>query len=587
MNNSIYLKENPCANMARPCGRSVNVFYRHGEEYLFDHFDFSKFKGASEYIFYELARRFKDPSIAGEFSYKGVELLSCFKLLLYNYASYSAILVSALINFVKANPQGTIYIAGEDTDWETPFIHQILQACAPEVQNRVSVMNIVPENMVKMKSAGIGSSLKAFLKDHAWPKEASLCYGRPEIVLFSDYQRIKSLIPLLHSSTVFFTDFKSPKIFIRSLIDRVSFCQISDMHGDRKLYGDIVNNMNKRIHGSDIFKDMTVEGIGLGTILKQKMGQLLLTQAPDLLCKIDKIHEFFARHPSIKTALLDEDVTPAKNAFCKVAKDHSVSTHVECHGALGGAQSFLPLTADLFFAWGIEQRDTLVRWGCPSEKIIISGCSRYNQYKKIPDFDVRKQIFRKIRFSEGMKTVLFVPHQRYASRSPVEKNIFEGNKKILDIILGYSGIQVIIKLHPGDNSLGYYKARCKESDVKCRVKVMKRFDPYLLIKSSDFMIVHDSTMAVDGFVLGRNVIFFPVVGARSDTINSTISDFEKYNVFYCPSDMKDFKKRFDLLLKDSGSRPERSRWDEARRNCINADEPLPEETISRYLLGSL
>ena len=584
MSRYTFIKESPLAETPEFCQWSVNTFFKPTEEYLFDYFNFSAFKDTYDRIFFELTRRLIENESSEKTSYLGVELLSCFKPYLFNYASSSAILISALINFIKANPHDIVYISKDGHDRGTPNLYQAISACLPEAQQYVRSVKFAPKTL--HEGHANESTVISALKSYLWPKEMHFSFNKPTIAFFSDYQRIKCFIPSLRNAAIFFTNCKSPKTFFLSLKERISYKQIGEMGENKEQYAKVADSINQQMQNTNIFKGMKTEECDLEIILKQKINQLCQSQLPGLLYQIDKMHRFFIKRPFIKTVLLDEDITPPKNAFCKIARKHSVSSFVECHGSLYGAYSFLPLSANRIFAWGSEQKNTLVQWGCPIEKIVTSGCSRYQQYQQPDDAKVRKKIFRQFKFDEGVKTIVFVPQSRLSELCFIEKIVFERIESILDIILKYPNLQIIIKLHPSDTGLNYYKNRCNQPDVRCKVRILKKFDPYLLIKSSDFMIVHDSTMAIDGFALERNVIFFPAAGATSRILRHSVSDFEKYNVFYRPSNMEDFKNIFEQLLQNSQLRPEGAMWQKARENCLNENGSHPEDVIKSYLLNN-
>ena len=581
---SIFIKESPSSEVPEFYGRTVNAFFLPEKNYLFDYFDFREFRSAYDRIFIELNGRLLENFRSGEISYRGIDLLSCFKFNLFMYASSSAIIGSALFNFKKDNPKDAIYVSGDEDegDWDSPSIHQIIKACVPDIKKNVHIVKGRKPHLNNISGRNIISGIK----DMVWPGKLSILSGKPSVVFFSDFQRIKSFLPLMRSSVVFFTDVRSPKILFRSLRERICYEQIAGAKDRMNKYADIALDFNNLAQKSNIFKDMKTDHCDLEIILKQKIDQLFKVRLPDLLCRIDKFHDFFIRKDHLRAVLLDEDITPNKNAFCQIASKHSVHSYVECHGALAGAYGYTPLTAYRIFVWGAEQKNRLIQWGCPPDKVIVSGCSRYRQYQKMSDADARKDVFRRFNFAENTKTILFAPHHSYDKRHFGNQLVFSRIQSILDVILKYPDIQIIIKLHPGDIKAHYYFGRCCQPDVRCRIKILKEFDTYLLTKASDFLIVHDSTMAIDGFALEKNVIFLPAIGIESEILKDSIWDFRKYNVFYCPSNNEEFRSIFEKLLLDSGARPKNARWDEARRQCLNEGTSLPEDIIASHILDA-
>lgn len=74
---------------------------------------------------------------------------------------------------------------------------------------------------------------------------------------------------------------------------------------------------------------------------------------------------------AIKEIVLDEDISPDKNALCQIASQRGIRTVVQCHGNLGIITGFLPLTADFMQVKWPEQRAKLIKWGLEPYRIIV------------------------------------------------------------------------------------------------------------------------------------------------------------------------------------------------------------------------
>lgn len=581
MTNSIFIREDPETISPGASARVINCFYEEGHEYFYDCLDTSFFKPCTEDIYSELLSRLdktKNLFFPG-FRYQGVDLLSCFKLLLFGYAVDCAVAAQNLICFFTKNPDPVFYIEDGKRDWTTPYLNQIIEMCPQKIRERIRKFTHHPGRDVCGKK-------EKFIWPDLWPDQLRFISKSPTIAVYSDFQRAKSVVRLVRDNgCVYFADSHAPRMFINSLKEGFSYYQTSAPQKIDPSYHEIVGEFQKAIQHVAPFSDFKIAGLDCASVLALKSEQLAKDVLPSLLFQIDQILHFFCTNNSVRTVLLDEDITPTKNAFCQIAKRFDVTTFVQSHGTLAARQGFIPVTANAIFVWGQQQKKILVDWGCPEKQIIVSGCSRYHQYQVLEDRCIREKVFKQLGFNPDTRTVLFAPHplqsERHFSASIIRKRI----ASILNVLLGFANIQVILKLHPGEKYQAYYEQLYKIATASRKVRIIKKKDPFLLIKASDFIIAHDSTIAVDGFALNRNVIFYSVLPLESQ-LKHSVSDFDKYAVFYQPSDESELRGVVELLIKDPSVRPPNARWEEARKECLNEEGGrLPEEIIASYLCG--
>lgn len=182
----------------------------------------------------------------------------------------------------------------------------------------------------------------------------------------------------------------------------------------------------------------------------------------------------------------------------------------------------------------------------------------------------------------NIRTILLAPHPVHSERHPFAGIIQEFMQLLMGVLLDLPNIQLIIKLHPSDKCVCFYEHHCRRALAFGSVRIIKKADPFLLIKSSDFLIIHDSTMAIDGFALGRQVIHFPVF-PDNEKIRHSATDIDRYQVLYAPKNMEEFKIVLDRLIADPNARPENARWKEARRECLNEGLGDSAEMIASFL----
>lgn len=222
--------------------------------------------------------------------------------------------------------------------------------------------------------------------------------------------------------------------------------------------------------------------------------------------QVDKMYTFFQETP-IREVHVDEDISIIKNLFIQVAKKFGVNTFVHMHGALGQRHGFLPLTADYMVVWDSRNKSKLISWGLEENRIIVGGYEeRYSPIKNSLNPSLIDSIRDDLKLDEH-PILLFAPYTFTNYGDGSEKEIRHGIWMIQEAIRRLSPLNkynLIVKLHPSSKDLPYWKWWCKYSDVDCIV--IKDYNPYKLIYSSEKIIVQSSTLAIDGLVIGKQVI---------------------------------------------------------------------------------
>ncbi len=557
----------------------VSTIYCPGVDYFYEDFEIERFGMVYSRLYEETNRCLNALAQCAPLKYRNVDLSNCFRHNLFLFTLSAEIMFQAFHSLIIKNPGATFYIEHHEPNWLVPYLCQLLP-----IPNLSIDFSLVFEKCGERKSFFRFVPKVHFLKNLVWPSQiCTRLSASSKTAIFADYSRsadVLSRIP--KNSRVYFTNAKEPKIFIYSLLRNFSFCQMC-ISKKLKRYHEKTTEDYRAI--PDFFWKSESFFVGfphLRLVIKKAIEYQLDREIPLILHQIDQVNLFFDKCPFIRTVLLDEDMTSLKNAFCQVAQIRRKQCFVECHGAMTAKHGYLPLTADYFFAWGNRQKKKLVRWGCASERIIISGCSKYSQYVKKDDDVIRKRVSKQFHFDPSKKIVLLAPHPlEYSNRFFTAKLIRTQIQPLLDYLLTQK-VQLIIKLHPCEMDKGFYLQRLKQS-MECKAVLIEKFDPLLLIKASNFLIVHDSTMAVDGFALNRNVIFIPFL-PESENLDQSIADFGPYTVFYQPNDMAEFVTTFEQLMADSSRRPAQAQWEAARRDCLNEGGQSSVDIIGSHLL---
>lgn len=526
-------------------------------------------------VYDAVCERLKDPSAARSFSYREVNLLWCFKKELFHSAYWVALKWEVLRRVVEKFPGGHFYIYPGTGKSNSSRFADIL-ARVPTAMKSASFHELPVSSETKnvRKSSRACVSLSSI-----WPR--ILSFGRLShcrTAVFSDYARSRSVLQrLAPGGCAVFSNTPSPRTVFRALNDGASLFQISyDKKGGYR--EEIVRKFIGHLREAKIFSDVVWTGLNAEPFLQQMLEQLFAEVLPRLLFEIDAAHRFFQRASRMRAVLLDEDIDPCKNAFCQVARQYNVKTFVELHGALGARHGLIPLTADKIFVWGQAQKNRLIRWGCPADRIIVSGCSRYGYYQKLDASGVKMNVARRAGLDPKRKIVLiaFAPISRW--HAWYERRMWRVIGETLAVVKQHveeSQAQFIIKLHPADENERFYRDWVASNHLEGHVVVIKKYDPMLLAKAADFLIVYGSTYAVDGFALGKPVI------CLEDFWDPLLEEYREYSVFLYANSKNDL---YDFSRKLLGSEISKSDSQEkAREACLNQKGEDPEAFIASQL----
>lgn len=514
----------------------------------------------------------KDLSKTGQFVYRDVELLRCFRHDVFLFMLSAEIMHQTFQALRQKYPDARFHIAKHKPDFLVPYLSQILSRDEKhcvffEPEKNASTLN--PEAIE-------GNSLKA-----VWPSRLSFnTSSRLQFAIYADYYRSSEVMKRLpQSQRVYFTRSKEPKIALRSFLDSFAYIQTAYSPKEDPVY------LKKAAAYSILKNPISLSKFPhLVHAANEKLQETLLKELPALLFHIDQSYRFFENYPKLKSVLMDEDISPFKQAFCQIAHRQGKSSFVECHGAVTAKHGFMPVTADHIFVWGSRQKEKLIQWGCPSQKIIISGCSKYEKYKKMPEISAREIICKTFQLNPAKKTILFTPFPReYSSRYFMAKMIRDGVTTILNV-LSQQDAQILIKLHPCEMDKVFYRDWVDHRAGRSKMILIEKFDSLLLAKGCDFAIIHDSTMAVDAFALGKNVIFFPALPPEAQAPHSA-TNCEPYEVFYMPKTAQALHEDIRLLTENPLAKPLNARWADAQKECLNEGSKLPEEIIAYFLMN--
>lgn len=515
------------------------------------------------------------------FSYRNVDLLWCFKKGLFEFTYYLKHRYEIFKKMVSAYHPSDIYLKQGENVFQYPRFIQIMEGNPSKHSPRIHLLEDLDGCL---EERGGGHPLKE--KGRLWsgpPKWGRL--EESEICIFSDFEKSKSVLgKIKEKGCVLFSNYPSPRTWLRALRNRVAFYQVAYRLNQADAHHEKARELTLLLKEHQPFSDFFIEDLQVGRLLGVEIKRLFQSVLPKLLFEIDELHRFFSEAKNLKTALLDEDVNMTKNAFCQVARQYGVTSFVEIHGAIARPIGVLPLTADKVFAWGRLQKEKLIAWGCPEDQIIVSGCSRYRHYQQLDEKRIRAQVAKRFGFDPAKKIILLalptttISRGRFIFEEKVNQNIHSTLEAISDILEEDPSLQLLFKIHPGDENAPSFMKWTQEHRSGGRVAAVERFDPILLAKAADFLITYMSTYAVEALALDK-----PVIYLFGDDDYGLLSEMRGYNAFFYPRDREELKSMIRQLLRHPELRP--GRWQEAKKDYLSEGVDPPEEVIASQLVN--
>lgn len=533
--------------------------------------------------FYRLGDFFEKKRGKHPFCYRGVDLLWCYKSLLTEFAFQVRFHVEALKRLFKCFSNADFYIMNTSEILQYPSLSEMLKVNSlfPGLDriHRLSALESKPQT----KLAKTCFARRALL----WPHFFRFGnFKKAKTVFFSDFRKCSDVISKVSDmAPVMYCISRAPREWLRAV--RHNFMLFQAAFDHRRFgyeYAAKARVFEDRFENESFFSSLNVSGCALEQLLKREVMRLLRVNLPKLLFDIDQMHGFFSTANSLKSALVDEDATATKSAFCQVARTYGVASFVECHGVIGRQTSLFPHSADALCVWGKAQKNKTVAYGCRPDRVLVTGCSRYDRYGRLDECKVRSEICKTLKLKPELPIVLFAPPTLSINRGcwffedKMKKNIALALEALREFLKEAPSVQLVTKIHQGDQDRQLYFSWADQNRGLASIRVVEKFDPLLLAKGVDFLVVYASTYAMDGFALNKPVI------SIFDENDQWSAELRPFGIFLLPRNMQEMKLQMCELLEKKWARP--VRWQEARRNCLNEGELEPAEIIASYLRDS-
>jgi UDP-N-acetylglucosamine 2-epimerase len=166
-------------------------------------------------------------------------------------------------------------------------------------------------------------------------------------------------------------------------------------------------------------------------------------------------------------------------------------------------RKLIPIVSDKFFVWGESDYKFFKKLGIDESKIVISGNPKFD------DFPIVKKI------SKNQKIVLITPEpitESFGHYVTKLANEYENTlTRVCQILKKIEGVEIIVKLHPGQNSHNNILEK-KINKIDKSIPIFQMKSSPEIVKESDLLLnitceaVDPSTIMLEGLMLDKPVL---------------------------------------------------------------------------------
>lgn len=221
-------------------------------------------------------------------------------------------------------------------------------------------------------------------------------------------------------------------------------------------------------------------GESLWPQVRRVLDQIVAEDFPFLAERLTALRGALDRTPP-RLVVVPFDANPPERLLLLEARRRGICTAVVLHGA-----PILPLNrlcdtqADHLLVGGQAYIDSYAAVGVPRERIHAVG---------LPFLDRYRVLKRRPRRGPARVTIV-------TTDQPIELNI----GKVLDLLLAITGVEVVVKLHPGESEAIYREALAGR--LNGRVRLISTVPLHEVLAESDFVLGGASTAMLEAMAMG-------------------------------------------------------------------------------------
>jgi len=212
--------------------------------------------------------------------------------------------------------------------------------------------------------------------------------------------------------------------------------------------------------------------------------------------------------------IFETDIRPIDRILSIVASKFNIPTLVIQHGINPRPLMEFPHPSKIYAVWGNRNWKAYKEFGLDLNKLVITGCPRFDQYVYIsrnPDFKekIKLSVYKDFKIDKDKKLIVLTTTQ-----NDVYKNIYTADathleiEKIFEIVFSVvnvmPNIHLIAKLHPADQ-FDKIPFQIKNNLKVNNISITKDYNIINLIVACDSLISYYSTTIIEAMILFKPV----------------------------------------------------------------------------------
>lgn len=240
-------------------------------------------------------------------------------------------------------------------------------------------------------------------------------------------------------------------------------------------------------------------GLYLWPIVSKRLYRVFRYKFPAIGVESEAAREILVRY-RVKSLLLTSDAHHGERLFTLIANQLDIPSLVIQHGATLDEWGYVPLYATRFAAWGNSSRQWLIEKGVPSEKIVVTGSPRSDQF-----------VCRNLSMSrEDFCSQMSIPISDWLILWVVDPIPETKNRVILQRLIGViralPWAHLIIRPHPGSPQVSWLTDIVTGQERVLVSSVEENL--YDLLSIVDMVIIQCSTVGIEAMLFDKPVLIF-------------------------------------------------------------------------------
>jgi len=265
---------------------------------------------------------------------------------------------------------------------------------------------------------------------------------------------------------------------------------------------------------NNIFKDsFQFQRISLWEIVNQRFDFLFGNHFINVIERLELIKKVI-KTEKVSLVVLSNDLATAYRAVALMAKQMRIRSLVIQHGLVGDVDNSADIISDKMAVWGKAHKERWIELGVEKEKLVITGCPRYDRYYRVFNVKKEREIINNVLNLNGYKGIFVLPVESgegfydfkyFLGPSYSYKDTDKFLSAIFKAMYEFPEKVLIVKNKPQDKYGPLAKNLAKKMGLK-NVLVTEDIDLFHLLPACELLISSQSTVILEALIVGKPVV---------------------------------------------------------------------------------